>query len=146
MSTLSLPLLLAAAAAFGWSFCDLTRRVAARRMPAWPLAVWVTLGALPILTVWCVAEDAWRLEPARYLGPGLGAIGINWLKSYATHAFPEQWPYILGLLFIFVTLFMPKGLVGLPGQLKELKAKWFRPPKADDALPATAAKANSTQA
>ena len=67
MSTLSLPLLLAAAAAFGWSFCDLTRRVAARRMPAWPLAVWVTLGALPILTVWCVAEDAWRLEPARYL-------------------------------------------------------------------------------
>ncbi len=54
------------------------------------------------------------------LGPIIGAIGINSLKSYATHAFAEQWPYVLGLLFIFVTLFMPKGVVGLPAQFREI--------------------------
>ncbi len=54
------------------------------------------------------------------LGPILGAVGINWLKSYATHAFAEQWPYILGLLFVFVTLFMPRGMVGVPAQLQTL--------------------------
>src|SRR5262245_18516198 len=59
------------------------------------------------------------------LGPILGAVGINSLKSYATHAFAEQWPYILGLLFIFVTLFMPKGLIGLPEQFRELKKRCF---------------------
>jgi ABC-type branched-subunit amino acid transport system permease subunit len=60
------------------------------------------------------------------LGPILGAIGINSLKSYATHSFAEQWPYILGGLFIFVTLFMPQGIVGLPAQLSALAAKWNR--------------------
>jgi len=55
------------------------------------------------------------------VGPILGAFGINWLKSYATHAFAEQWPYILGILFVLVTLFMPKGLVGIPSQLAGLK-------------------------
>ncbi len=60
------------------------------------------------------------------LGPILGAIGINSLKSFATHSFAEQWPYILGGLFVFVTLFMPKGLIGLPSQLSELKKKFSK--------------------
>jgi urea transport system permease protein len=71
------------------------------------------------------------------LGPILGAIGINGLKSYATHAFAEQWPYILGFLFIFVTVFMPKGIVGLPAQFREIQRRMQmrhqRPP-----VPATA--------
>jgi urea transport system permease protein len=58
------------------------------------------------------------------LGPILGALGINWLKSYATHAFAEQWPYILGLLFVLVTLLLPGGLVSLPAQIRALLAKW----------------------
>jgi urea transport system permease protein len=58
------------------------------------------------------------------LGPILGAVGINALKSHATHAFAEQWPYILGFLFIVVTVFMPKGIVGLPGQFREIKRRW----------------------
>ena len=57
------------------------------------------------------------------LGPILGAIGINGLKSYATHSFAEQWPYIIGFLFIFVTLFMPKGIIGLPEQFREIKRR-----------------------
>ncbi|HOB32874.1 MAG TPA: urea ABC transporter permease subunit UrtC, partial [Verrucomicrobiota bacterium] len=40
------------------------------------------------------------------------------------HALAEQWPYILGALFIFVTLFMPNGIVGLPKQLGALKKRW----------------------
>jgi MFS family permease len=58
------------------------------------------------------------------LGPILGAVGINALKSHATHAYAEQWPYLLGGLFIFVTLFMPKGVIGLPEQCRELQRRW----------------------
>ncbi len=56
------------------------------------------------------------------LGPILGAIGVNGLKSYATRAFAEQWLYFLGGLFIFATLFMPNGIVGVPQQLPGFEA------------------------
>ncbi len=79
------------------------------------------------------------------IGPILGAVGINWLKSYATHAYAEQWPYILGLLFVFVTLFMPKGIVGLPAQLVVLKRRFFDRPK-NEATSAAAGKVKSSQA
>lgn len=57
------------------------------------------------------------------IGPILGAVGVNALKSWSTHAFAEQWPYILGGLFVFVTLFMPKGIIGLPEQFRAMKKK-----------------------
>jgi urea transport system permease protein len=71
--------------------------------------------------VWCAVGGRGSL-----VGPILGAIGVNSLKSYATHAFAEQWPYLLGLLFIFVTLFMPQGIVGVPAQLRALRQRWTR--------------------
>ena len=71
--------------------------------------------------VWCAVGGRGNL-----LGPILGAVGVNAIKSYATHSFAEQWPYFLGGLFIFATLFMPKGLIGLPGQLMALKKKFSR--------------------
>jgi len=58
------------------------------------------------------------------VGPILGAVGINALKSHATHAYAEQWPYLLGGLFLFVTLFMPKGIIGLPEQIRNLRRRW----------------------
>src|SRR4051794_17354137 len=61
------------------------------------------------------------------VGPILGALGVNWLKSTATHKAPEYWLYILGGLFILVVLFMPKGIVGLPAQLQELKKRYWDP-------------------
>ena len=70
-------------------------------------------GASP-LRRWCGAR--W-VDAVRLVGPVLGAVGVNALKSYATHAFAEQWPYILGSLFVFVTLFMPKGIVGTAGAM-----------------------------
>jgi urea transport system permease protein len=45
-------------------------------------------------------------------GAVLGAVLVNYLKSYLTGAFPEIWLYFLGALFIVVTIFLPKGLVG----------------------------------
>jgi urea transport system permease protein len=51
------------------------------------------------------------------LGPIIGAILVNAGKSYFTVAYPEYWLYALGGLFVFVTLFLPKGVVGVVGQL-----------------------------
>jgi len=47
------------------------------------------------------------------LGAILGAFTVNGLKSWFTAAFPDLWLFALGLLFILVTLFMQKGLLGL---------------------------------
>jgi urea transport system permease protein len=63
------------------------------------------------------------------LGPILGAVGVNWLKSVATRAYPDMWLLILGSLFILVTLFLPKGIVGIPGQLRQLWQRRSRPAK-----------------
>src|SRR4029453_13829351 len=68
------------------------------------------------------------------LGPILGAVGINSLKSFATHAFAEQWPYILGCLFIFVTIFMPKGIIGLPEQFRALGRRYSQKPIRDEVI------------
>jgi urea transport system permease protein len=43
----------------------------------------------------------------------LGAIVVNYAKTYLTGAFPEVWLYALGGLFVLVTLFLPRGIVGL---------------------------------
>ena len=50
---------------------------------------------------------------ATLIGPAIGAIAVNFAKTYFAGAFPEYWLYGLGLLFILVTLFLPKGLLGL---------------------------------
>jgi urea transport system permease protein len=62
------------------------------------------------------------------IGPVLGAIGVNALKSWATRAYPDLWLLILGALFIVVTLFLPKGLVGIPGQLRGLRKRYAPKP------------------
>lgn len=83
-----------------------------------------------------------EMEPARSLeavvwvavggrgtvvGPIIGAFIVNALKSWATRAYPDLWLLFLGGTFIFVTLFMPKGIVGLPAQLSAFKKKHFLP-------------------
>jgi urea transport system permease protein len=68
--------------------------------------------------VWCAVGGRGSI-----VGPILGAIGVNALKSYATHSFAEQWPYFLGILFILVTLFLPDGLVGIPDRIRGLRAR-----------------------
>ena len=46
-------------------------------------------------------------------GAVAGALLVNYAKTYFTGALPEVWLYALGLLFILVTLFLPRGLTGL---------------------------------
>jgi urea transport system permease protein len=47
------------------------------------------------------------------IGAAIGAIVVNFAKTFFTGAFPEYWLYGLGLLFVLTTLFLPKGLLGL---------------------------------
>jgi len=51
-------------------------------------------------------------------GAILGAIVVNYAKTYFTGAFPEIWLFMLGALFIATTLFLPKGIVGIMEKVK----------------------------
>jgi urea transport system permease protein len=46
------------------------------------------------------------------VGAVLGAIVVNFAKTYFTGVFPEYWLFGLGALFVLVTLFLPKGILG----------------------------------
>lgn len=55
-------------------------------------------------------------------GAALGAVLVNYAKTYFTAALPEVWLYALGALFVGVTLFLPQGIVGLVTQLARRRA------------------------
>ncbi len=65
-------------------------------------AVWVALGGRGTL-----------------IGPLLGAGVVNGMKSWFTVAFPEYWLFFLGALFIIVTLYLPRGVIGLLKKRRE---------------------------
>jgi urea transport system permease protein len=46
-------------------------------------------------------------------GAAAGAILVNYAKTYFTTTIPEAWNYALGALFVLVTLFLPRGIIGL---------------------------------
>jgi urea transport system permease protein len=46
-------------------------------------------------------------------GAILGAVLVNAGKTVLTGALPEIWLFALGALFILVTLFLPRGILGL---------------------------------
>jgi len=68
------------------------------------MAVWVAVGGRATLS-----------------GAVLGAGLVNGLKSTFTAVAPEAWLYVLGGLFIVVTLFLPEGVVGLAAKLRKTK-------------------------
>ena len=55
---------------------------------------------------------------ASLIGPIVGAFIVNGAKSWLTVTFPEFWLYVLGALFIVVTLYLPQGVVGLVQKLR----------------------------
>jgi len=60
------------------------------------LIVWVAIGGRATL-----------------YGAVIGAILVNYSKSYFTAAFPEVWLFALGALFVLVTMYLPKGIAGI---------------------------------
>ncbi len=51
-------------------------------------------------------------------GAIIGAFSVNYAKTLFTTWSPESWLFVLGALFVIVTLILPKGLVGLFDRLK----------------------------
>jgi urea transport system permease protein len=47
------------------------------------------------------------------VGAVAGAVLVNYAKTFFTGALPEVWLYALGAMFVLVTLFLPRGLMGL---------------------------------
>jgi len=52
-------------------------------------------------------------------GAVVGAVLVNYGKTYFTGALPEVWLFALGALFVLVTLYLPKGIMGLYEQYKQ---------------------------
>jgi urea transport system permease protein len=71
------------------------------------VAIWVAVGGRGTL-----------------VGAILGALVVNFVKTWLTGAAPELWLFALGALFIIVTLAMPNGILGLAAQLRQ----WRRVP------------------
>ena len=46
------------------------------------------------------------------VGPIIGAVVVNYLRSLVSEALPEMWLFVQGALFIFVVVLMPDGIYG----------------------------------
>jgi len=66
------------------------------------LVIWVAVGGRGML-----------------YGAVLGALLVNYAKTYFTTAFPELWLFALGALFVLVTILLPRGIVGLLKRKRE---------------------------
>jgi urea transport system permease protein len=60
------------------------------------LVIWVAIGGRSTL-----------------YGAILGSVLVNYAKTQFTGILPEAWLFVLGALFVLVTLFLPRGVVGL---------------------------------
>jgi urea transport system permease protein len=65
------------------------------------IAVWVAVGGRATL-----------------YGPIIGAFVVNLAKSFFTQVFPSLWLFVLGGLFVVVTLYLPNGIAGLLARRK----------------------------
>ncbi|MEM1383885.1 MAG: urea ABC transporter permease subunit UrtC [Pseudomonadota bacterium] len=64
------------------------------------IVIWVAVGGRGFLT-----------------GAVVGAVLVNGAKTLFTGWFPEIWIFVLGALFVLVTLFLPRGVLGGLGDL-----------------------------
>jgi len=71
------------------------------------MAIWVAVGGRGTLA-----------------GAVLGAFLVNGAKSWFTAAFPELWLFVLGGLFVVVTLFFPQGVLGWLRQVAGGQGFW----------------------
>ncbi|MCI0508658.1 amino acid/amide ABC transporter membrane protein 2 (HAAT family) [Chromohalobacter marismortui] len=65
------------------------------------VVVWVALGGRATL-----------------YGALLGALVVNYLKTLLTGVMPDAWLFLLGGLFVVVTMFLPQGVAGVLARLR----------------------------
>ena len=70
------------------------------------LVIWVAIGGRATL-----------------YGAVIGAVLVNYGKTYFTGVLPEAWLFALGGLFVLVTLFLPRGIAGLFTRLRRPAGK-----------------------
>jgi urea transport system permease protein len=76
-------------------------------------------------------------------GAILGAILVNYAKTFLTGSLPEIWLFALGALFVAVTLFLPRGIVGsLSARTDRRSQPTMAAEKAETAVSAPAATAD----
>jgi urea transport system permease protein len=68
-------------------------------------------------------------------GAILGALAVNAGKTWFTGALPEFWLFALGGLFVFVTLLMPRGILGTAQDLWTRSRTRLRSRRPSEALP-----------
>ena len=57
------------------------------------------------------------------IGAVIGALALNWGKSLFSEAYPDMWPYFMGLMLILVVVLLPRGIVGLADSLRKLAVR-----------------------
>lgn len=68
-------------------------------VPSIEMVIWVAVGGRGTL-----------------IGAILGALLVNYGKSYFSETYPDIWQYFLGLLFVGTVLLFPHGLAGMAAQ------------------------------
>lgn len=78
-------------------------------LPSIEMVIWVAVGGRGAL-----------------IGAVIGAVGVNWARSYLTSSYPDYWLYFLGGIFVLVVQFFPDGIFGLVREAPRKLEKWFR--------------------
>ena len=78
-------------------------------LPSVEMAIWVAVGGRGTL-----------------VGAIVGALVVNFAKTYLSETFPSMWLYFQGALFVGVVLLFPQGIVGLVAKLsgKKKAPRW----------------------
>ncbi len=81
------------------------------------------IGVLPSIemVIWVAVGGRGSL-----IGAVIGAVGVNWARSYLTSSYPDYWLYFLGGIFILVVQFFPDGILGVARDAPRKLEKWIR--------------------
>ncbi len=81
------------------------------------------IGVLPSIemVIWVAVGGRGSL-----IGAVIGAVGVNWARSYLTSSYPDYWLYFLGGIFILVVQFFPDGILGVVRDAPRKLEKWIR--------------------
>lgn len=80
--------------------------------PSVEMIIWVAIGGKGTL-----------------VGPILGALSINGIKTLVSENFPNAWSYFIGFVFVVVILWLPGGIISLKGAFVRLKKKFGKDTK-----------------